>query len=207
MWDRFNMYIVDKFCMGSELKPELEQAIELLKQDGRFDIRRVGDRKIAVNGIVVNLDFTCRDVDRCVERILNKYKYAVRMPLEVLPAEDNDVIKLLEKYPELQVFGVDWVKKWGLLMDRLAEIAEVIRRYPWMADVIRQGVEPNPHPYLVEVYVAIDGSEVCLLLNRSKAFCNGKKTGLVLKFAGYDVFNEKIREIYRCGPQKYAKVL
>jgi hypothetical protein len=56
--------------MGSESEP-LEQAIELLKQDGRFDICRVDDNKVAINGIIVNLDFTCRDVDRCVERILN----------------------------------------------------------------------------------------------------------------------------------------
>jgi hypothetical protein len=198
MWDRFNMYIVVKFCMGSELKPELEQAIELLKQDGRFDIRHVGDRKVAINGIVVNLDFTCRDVDRCVQRILDKYKYASLMPSEVLPAEDDDVAELLKKHPELQAFGAEWVKKWGRLKDRLIEIAETLRRYPWMADVIRQGVEPNPHPYLVEVYVAVDESEVCLSLNRSKAFCNGQKTGLVLKFAEYRVFDGKIREIYRC---------
>jgi len=201
------MYIVDKFCMGSELKPELEQAIELLKQDGRFDIRRVGDRKIAVNGIVVNLDFKCRDVSRCMEWILDKYKYAVSMPLEVLPAEDSDVAELLKEYPELQAFGAEWVRKWGRLKDRLTEIAEALRRYPWMADVIRQGVEPDPHPYLVEVYAAVDGSEVCLLLSRSKAFCNGQKTNLVLRFAGYDVFDERITEIYRCGPKKYAKVL
>ncbi len=201
------MCIVAKFYMGSELKPELKQAIEMLKQDGRFDIRYLDDHKVAINGIIVKLDFTCKDVVRCAERILDRYKYAVRMPLEVLPAEDNDVAELLEKYPELHAFGTEWVKKWGRLKDRLVEIAEVLRRYPWMAGVIRQRPVPNPHPYLVEVYVAIDGSEVCLLLNRSKAFCNGQKTSLVLRFVEYDVFDERIREIYRCGPQKYAKLL
>jgi len=202
------MCIVAKFYMDSELKPELKQAIEILKQDGRFDIRYVGDNhKVAINGIIVNLDFTCRDVDHCIQRILDRYKYAVLMPLEVLPAEDNEVTELLEKYPELQAFGAEWVKMWGRLKDRLTEIAEALRRYPWMADVIRQGVEPDPHPYLVEVYAAVDGSEVCLLLSRSKAFCNGQKTNLVLRFAGYDVFDERITEIYRCGPKKYAKVL
>jgi hypothetical protein len=200
------MCIVAKYYMGSELKPELKQAIEILKQDGRFDIRYLDNHKVAINGIIVNLDF-CKDVNRCIEMILDRYKYAVLMPLEVLPAEENDVAELLEKYPELQVFGTEWVKKWGRLKDRLVEIAEALRRYPWMADVIRQRPVPNPHPYMVEVYVAINGSEVCLLLNRSKAFCNGKETGLVLKFAGYLVFDERIREIYRCGPQKYAKIL
>jgi exosome complex RNA-binding protein Rrp42 (RNase PH superfamily) len=57
------MYIVAKFYMGSEL----ELAIELLKQDGRFDTRYVDDnRKVALNGIIVNLDFTCRYVDHCI---------------------------------------------------------------------------------------------------------------------------------------------
>jgi hypothetical protein len=201
------MCIIAKFYMDYELKPELKQAIEILKQDGRFDIRYLDNHKAAINGIVVNLDFTCRDVDRCIQRILDRYKYAVLMPLEVLPAEDNDVTELLERYPELQVFGTEWIKKWGRLKDRLVEIAEVMRRYPWMADVIRQRPVPNPHPYLVEVYVAIDGSETCLVLNRSKAFCNGKETGLILKFIEYRVFDGKTREIYRCGPKKYAKIL
>jgi hypothetical protein len=141
-----------------------------------------------------------------MEWILDKYKYAVEMPLEVLPVDDSDVEKLLKQYPELQAFGVGWVKKWGRLEDRLAEIAEALRKFPWMAEVVRQRPVPDPHPYMVEVYMALDWSEVCLLLNR-KAFCNGKETGLVLKFVGYHVFDEKIREIYRCGPQKYAKIL
>jgi hypothetical protein len=148
------MYIVAKFYMGSEL----ELAIELLKQDGRFDIRYVDDnRKVALNSIIVNLDFTCRYVDHCIQKILDKYKYASLMLLQVLPAEDNDVTELLKKYPEPSAFGVEWVKKWGRLKDRLVEIVEVLRRYPWMVDVIRQRLEPNPHPYLVEMYVAIDG--------------------------------------------------
>jgi hypothetical protein len=50
------------------------------------------------------------------------------MPLEVLPAEDNDVTELLKKYPELSAFGVERVKKWGRLKDRLVEIVEVLRR-------------------------------------------------------------------------------
>ncbi len=155
---------IAEFYMGSELK----QAIEILKQDGRFDIRYLDNHKVAINGIIVNLNFTCKDVDRCIQRILDRYKYAVSMPLEVLPAEDSDVAELLKEWPELQAFGAEWIKKWGRLKDRLFEIAEVLRRYPWMTDVIRQGVEPDPHPYLVEVYAAIDGSEVCLLLKPFK---------------------------------------
>ena len=30
----------------------------------------------------------------------------------------------------------------------MAEIAEVMRKYPWMAEVVRQTVN-NPHPHMV----------------------------------------------------------
>jgi hypothetical protein len=50
------------------------------------------------------------------------------------------------------------------LRDRLVEIAKVMRRHPWMVDVIRQRLVSILHPYAVEVYVARDGSDVCLSL-------------------------------------------
>ena len=36
-----------------------------------------------------------------------------------------------------------------------------------MVEVVRQRPVSNPHPYLVEVYVARDESEVCLMLNHT----------------------------------------
>jgi hypothetical protein len=195
------------FYMDPKLTPELKEAIETLKQDKRFNIRYLGDRKIAINGFIINLDFECREVVKCMEWILDKYRYAVEMPREVLPADDSDVAELLKEYPELQAFGVEWVEKWGLLRDRLADIAEALRRYSWMIDVITQRPVHDPHPHLVEVYVALDESETCLLLNRKKTLCNGRETSLALTFSGYDVYDEKIREIYRCCNKKYAKIL
>lgn len=199
--NRFNICVVSEFYMDSE---PLKEALRLLQQDRRFDIHYLDNHKVAINGIVLDLNLTCKEVVKCMERILDKYKYAVEMPLEVLPVDDAE--ELLQRYPELSVFGVDWVKKWGRLEDRLAEIAEALRIYPWMAEVVRQRPVPDPHPYMVEVYVAMDGSEVCLMLNKSKTFCNGKETGLTLRFAEYDVFDGKIREVYRCV-KKYAKIL
>jgi hypothetical protein len=38
-----------------------------------------------------------------------------------------------------------------------------MRRFPWMVEVVRQRPVSNPHPYMVEVYVAVDGSEVVSL--------------------------------------------
>jgi hypothetical protein len=69
----------------------------------------------------------------------------------------------------LQAFGVNWVKKWLVLKERLIEIAKVLRKFPWMIEVVKQRPVGILHPYAVEVYVARDGSDVCLSLTSSKA--------------------------------------
>jgi len=83
------------------------------------------------------------------------------------------------------------------------EIAKVMLRYPWMVDVVRQKPVSNPHPYMVEAYVAVDGSEVCLSLNQLKAYCakDGavKEVKLELEFSRYETYEEKIKEVY--GPK------
>ena len=96
---------------------------------------------------------------------------------------------------------MEWVRKWLGLRDRLVEIAKVMRRYPWMVDVIRQRPMSILHPYMIEVYIAKDGSEACLSLNPPKAFCaqNGavKELKLELEFKRYETHEDRIREIYR----------
>ncbi len=96
---------------------------------------------------------------------------------------------------------MEWVKKWLVLRDRLVEIAKVLRRFPWIVEVIRQRLMSILHPYMVEVYVARDGSEACFSLNLPKAFCaqNGsvKEVRLELEFKRYEVYEDKIREVYR----------
>ncbi len=101
----------------------------------------------------------------------------------------------------------------------LVEIAKVMRRFPWMVDVVRQKPVSHPHPYLVEVYVARDGSEACLSLNPPKAYCaqNGavREVRLELEFKRYETYEEKIREIYRpkgllafaAAAREYVKIL
>jgi hypothetical protein len=107
---------------------------------------------------------------------------------------------LLREWPELQAFGVEWVRKWLGLRERLIEIAKVMRRYPWMVDVVKQRPMSLLHPYAVEVYVARDGSDVCLSLTSSKAYCaqDGavKEVKLELAFSRYEVYEEKMREVY-----------
>ena len=107
----------------------------------------------------------------------------------------------MREWPELQAFGVEWVKKWLVLRERLVEIAKALRRYPWMVEVVRQRPVSILHPYMVEVYVTKDGLEVCLSLNPPKAYCaqNGavKETKLELVFSRYEGHEERIREVYR----------
>jgi hypothetical protein len=96
---------------------------------------------------------------------------------------------------------VEWVRKWLDLRDRLVEIAKVLRRFPWMVDVIRQRSMSILHPYTVEVYVTRDGSEACITLNPPKAYCarDGavKEVKLELEFSRYETYEEKIREVYK----------
>ena len=102
---------------------------------------------------------------------------------------------------EAETFGVEWVRKWLVLRERLIEIAKTLRRFPWMVDVIMQRPMSILHPYTVEVYVAVDGSEACLSLTSSKAYCtqNGaaRETRLELVFSRYETYEDKTREAYR----------
>jgi len=84
----------------------------------------------------------------------------------------DPVEELLREWPELGAFGVEWVRAWAPHgRERLVKIAKVLRRYPWMAEVVRRRPVGNPHPYMVETYVAKDGSEACISLNQLKAYC------------------------------------
>jgi len=130
------------------------------------------------------------------------------------PAEE-----LLREWPELEAFGVEWVRKWLDLRDRLVEIASVLRRYPWMVEVVRRNPMSILNPYAVEVYVARNGSEACLSLNPPKAFCarDGavKEVKLELEFKRYETHEDKIREVYRpkgllafaAAAREYVKML
>jgi hypothetical protein len=147
----------------------------------------------------------CRAVEDCVKQIIEDYKREVEKmkepPQPALVVRSDPVEELLKEWPELGAFGVDWVKKWVILRDRLVEIAKVMRRYPWMVEVVRQRPMNILHPYMVEAYVARDGSEVCLSLNPPNAFCardgSVREVRLELEFRRYEVYEEKMREVYR----------
>jgi hypothetical protein len=148
----------------------------------------------------------CRAVEDCVRQILEDYKREVEKmnepPQPALVINYDPVAELLREWPELEAFGVDWLRAWApRSKERLMEIAKAMRRWPWMVEVIRQKPVSYPHPYLLEVYVAVDGSEVCLTLNQLKTFCarDGavKEVRPELEFKRYEVYEDKIREVYR----------
>ena len=148
----------------------------------------------------------CRAVEDCVRQIIEDYKREVEKmnepPQPALVFKYDPVEELLKEWPELSAFGMEWVRAWAPhAKEELVEIAKVMRRFLWMVEVVRKKPVSNPHPYLIEVYVAVDGSEVCLTLNQLKTFCarNGavKETKLKLAFSRYETYEEKIREVYK----------
>ena len=111
---------------------------------------------------------------------------------------------------------MEWVKKWLVLRERLVEIAKVLRKFPWMVEVVRQRASSTPTWWR---YVAKDGSEACLSLTPSKAYCtqNGaaRETRLELAFSRYETYEDKTREAYRpkgllafaAAAKEYLKIL
>jgi hypothetical protein len=196
-------------CLRQQVADALWELAEKYDVGLWYEYRRVG---VWVNqydvfcGVVVNgvrlSQPQCRTVEDCVRQILEDYRREVEKMKEPPPPPPPDPAEeLLREWPELQAFGVDWVRKWVILRDRLVEIAKVMRRFPWMVDVVRQRPMNILHPYTVEVYVAKDGSEACLSLNPPKAFCmqNGavKEVRLELEFKRYETYEDKTREVYR----------
>jgi hypothetical protein len=152
-------------------------------------------------------------------QILEDYRRELERMKEPPPPPPDPAEELLREYPELSAFGVEWVRKRLDLRDRLIEIAKVMRRFPWMVEVIKQRPVGILHPYMVEVYVARDGSEVCLSLNPPKAFCaqdgSVREVRLELEFKQYETYEDKTREVYKpkgllayaTAAREYVKIL
>ena len=108
----------------------------------------------------------------------------------------------MKEWPELGAFGVEWVRAWAPhARERLAEIAKVLRRYPWMVEVVKKEQLKSLNPYTVEVYVARDGSAACLSLNQLRTYCaqNGavRAVKLELEFSRHEVHEGRRLAVYR----------
>jgi hypothetical protein len=121
---------------------------------------------------------------------------AVRRP----PEPADPVERLLREYPELGALGVDWLRTWAPRAGRqIAGMARVLRRYPWMAELIGQGPVGLVNPYSVEAYVARDGSEACISLF-GWAYCSADGSNvkrLELEFSRLEPHEGGVREVYR----------
>jgi hypothetical protein len=200
-------------CLRQQVADALWELAEKYDVGLWYEYRRVGtwvDQYDVFCGVVVNgvklYQPHCRSVEDCVRQILEDYKKEVEKmnepPKPALVVKTDPVEELLQEWPELGAFGTEWVKKWLDLRERLVEIARTLRRYPWMAEVVKQRPMSILHPYMIiEVYIAKDGSEACISLNPPKAFCaqNGavKELKLELEFKRYEVYEDKMREVYR----------
>jgi hypothetical protein len=126
---------------GGCIKQQVADALWELSD--RFDVgvwygkvtERVGIRYevhvycgLVVNGVELDQPH-CRTIDECVKRIVEDYRREVERRSEPPPPPDP-AEELLREWPELGAFGVDWVRKWVILRDRLIEIAKVMRRFP-----------------------------------------------------------------------------
>ncbi len=121
------------------------------------------DCGIMINGIRLKLPY-CRTADDCVERILEDYQYAVER-LKEPPMKTDDASELLREWPELEAFGVEWVKKWmPYAKERMVRIAEVLRSYNRARMIIEKVSETRENPYVIEVFIAPDG-EVCIAIS------------------------------------------
>jgi hypothetical protein len=110
------------------------------------------------------------------------------------------------------------VRKWVVLRERLIEIAKVLRRFPWMVDVVRRNPMGILHPYMVNAYVAKDGSKVCFQL-AARTFCarcgEVREVKLELERARLEPYEGKLREVYRpkglfaftAAAKKYVEIL
>jgi hypothetical protein len=217
-------------CLRQQVADALWELSEKYDVGVWYEYVRVGagvDQYDVFCGVVVNgvklYQPHCRSADDCVKQIIEDYKRELEKtkepPEPALVVKIDPVKELLREWPELQAFGVEWVRKWLDPRERLVEIAKVMQRFPWMVEVVKQRPISILHPYMVEVYVARDGSEACLSLTSSKAYCaqNGaaREVKLELAFSRYEVYEEKIREVYRpkgllafiTAARKYVRML
>jgi hypothetical protein len=176
---------------------------------------------VVVNGVKLYQPH-CRSADDCVKQIIEDYRREVEKmrepPQPALVVKYDPVEELLREWPELQAFRVEWVRKWLDLRDRLVEIARTLRRFPWMVEVVRRRPMSVLHPYMVNVYVARDGFEVCLQLV-SRTFCarggEVREVKLELERARLEPYEGELREVYRpkglfafaTGAKEYVEIL
>ena len=115
------------------------------------------------------------------------------------PEPADPVERLLREWPELGALGVDWLRTWAPRAGRqIVGMARVLRRYPWMAELIGQGPVGLVNPYSVEAYASRDGSEARMPFGGIYCSADGSNVRrLELEFSRLEPHEGGVREIYR----------
>jgi hypothetical protein len=71
---------------------------------------------VVVDGVRLDQPY-CRSAEECIEEMLRDYRREVERRSEPPPPDPAE--ELLREWPELQAFGVEWVRKWLDLKERL----------------------------------------------------------------------------------------
>jgi hypothetical protein len=192
---------------GGCIKQQVADA--LWELSNKYEVGLWYEQRSDFCGVVVNgvrlYQPRCRSPEECVKRILEDYRQEVERAKQPPPPPPPDPVEeLLKEWPELEAFGVDWLRFWAPHMrDRIVEIANVMRRYPWMAELIKQThfVSPYVSPYLMTAYTSRDGSEACISLGSRGTYCSADGGATVerleLEFKGLEPHGGVIREVYR----------
>jgi len=188
-----------------------------------YEVGVLSDCGLVVNGVKV-FKPSCRSISECVERILEEYRRELERQREPPPPPPPDPAEeLLREWPELGAFGVEWVRAWLPHRERLARIAGALRRYPRVAEILREVLALEPagrvHPYMLSAYLSRDG-ELCVAINAlPEHYCarDGaiRKVRLDLEFKRLEPHGGEVREVYRpkgllafaTGAKEYVRIL
>jgi hypothetical protein len=117
---------------------------------------------VAINGIKLGLPY-CRTVEDCVKQILEDYERTLEALREPpMRAGGRATEEFLRQYPELEVFGIQWVKEWlPHARERMEKIAAILRSHHKIREIIeRIGLRENL--YLIEIFISKDAAEECV---------------------------------------------
>ena len=110
-------------CLRQQVADALWELSEKYDVGVWYEYRRVGTWTnqydvfcgVVVNGVRLDQPY-CRSAEECVEEMLRDYRREVERlrepPEPALVVRSDPVEELLKEWPELEAFGVDWVRKW-----------------------------------------------------------------------------------------------
>lgn len=194
---RIKQQVADALWDLAEKGYEVEIQYECHEEKRSFYAERICYPVVLLNGTKVEQPADCRTAEECADAMLQLYKLAKEPPPPPPPdPREVEAEQLLKEWPELEVFGMEWVKSWIHIKKRLASIAELIRRCPWIKTMISKGFGP----FSIRAYVARDETEVCISLDPFKeAYCcssDGKRRA-ELELKGSEPYEGGAREVYR----------